>query len=193
MKSTIKAFVASAIITAGLVGSISQVEAKPSNTYVRDRVVFEVVEINAEENEYGTVPMVVRETYDLDNPDLLGDYPVVDTQVVQVASEPLVIWRETLSSSDPNGSYTPERRAHAVSTRLTNLAESLGIETLEEMYQAGVVNNEIVIFASQEAGDANTDNVVFTLSPGNREQGDIFVEHMQEYGNGTASGEPLYN
>ncbi|MDY7024039.1 MAG: COP23 domain-containing protein, partial [Cyanobacteriota bacterium] len=172
MKSTIKAFVASAIITAGLVGSISQVEAKPSNTYVRDRVVFEVVEINAEENEYGTVPMVVRETYDLDNPDLLGDYPVVDTQVVQVASEPLVIWRETLSSSDPQGSYTPERRAHAVSTRLTNLAESLGIETLEEMYQAGVVNNEIVIFASQEAGDANTDNVVFTLSPGNREQGD---------------------
>jgi hypothetical protein len=193
MKSTIKAFVASAIITAGLVGTVSQVEAKPSNTYVRDRVVFEVVEISAEENEFGTVPMVVRETYDLDNPDLLGDYPVVETQVVQVGSEPLIIWRETLSSSDPKGSYTPERRAHAVSTRLTNLAESLGIDTLEEMYQAGVVNNEVVIFASQEAGEANTDNVVFTLSPGNREQGDIFVEHMTEYGNGTASGEPLYN
>lgn len=193
MKTTIKAFVASAIITAGLVGTVSQAEANSSNTYVRDRVVFEVVEINAEQDEYGTVPMVVRETYDLDNPDLLGDYPVVQTQVIQVASEPLIIWRETLSSSDPKGSYTPERRAHAVSTRLTNLATSLGIETLEEMYQAGVVNNEVVIFASQEGGEANTNNVVFTLSPGNRNQGDIFVEHMKEYGTGTASGEPLYN
>jgi hypothetical protein len=99
----------------------------------------------------------------------------------------------TLSSSDPQGSYTPERRAQAISTRLTNLAESLGVTTLEEMYQAGVVNYETVVFASAEPGDANFENVVFTLSPGNREQGDVFVEHLQEYGDATASGEPLYN
>ncbi len=194
MKTPIKALIATAIITVGLVGKASEVFAQPTDSNTRDRVVFEVVEIDAENNEYGTLPMVIRETYDLNSePDFFGEYPLVQTEVVQVASEPLIIWRTTLSSSDPNGSYTPERRAHAVSTRLTNLADSLGIETLEGMYQAGVVNNEVVIFASDNEGDADTRNVVFTLAPDNRGEGDVFVDHLQEYGNGTASGEPLYN
>ncbi len=192
MKSTIKALIATTIVTAGLVIGVSSAKAQP-HTMTKERVVFQTVEIDPENNQYGTVPMVVRETYDTRYPGLLGGYSLLKREVVQVASEPLVIWQVTLSSSDPNGSYTPERRSQAVSTRLTNLADSLGVSTLEEMYQAGTVNYEGVIFASEEPGDANFDNVVFTLSPGNRDQGDVFVEHLQEYGNGTASGEPLYN
>lgn len=192
MKSTIKAFIATTIVTAGLVIGVSNAKAQP-DTMTKERVVFQTVEIDPANNQYGTVPMVVRETYDTRYPGLLGGYSLLKREVVQVASEPLVIWQVTLSSSDPNGSYTPERRSAAVSTRLTNLADSLGISTLEEMYQAGTVNYEGVIFASEEPGDASFRNVVFTLSPGNRDQGDVFVEHLQEYGNGTASGEPLYN
>jgi hypothetical protein len=192
MKSTIKAFITTAIVTAGLVVGISQAKAQP-DTFTQERVVFQTVEIDPENNQYGTVPMIVRETYDTRYPGLLGGNSLLKREVVQVASEPLVIWEVTLSSSDPNGSYTPDRRAQAVSTRLTNLADSLGVTTLEEMYQAGVVNYEGVIFASEEPGDANFQNVVFTLSPGNADQGDVFVEHLQEFGDGTASGEPLYN
>lgn len=192
MKSAIKAFVTTAIVTAGLVVGISQAKAQP-DTFTKERVVFQTVEIDPEQNQYGTVPMIVRETYDTRYPGLLGGNSLLKREVIQVASEPLVIWQVTLSSNDPQGSYTPERRANAISTRLTNLADSLGVSTLEEMYQAGVVNYETVIFASAEPGDATFDNVVFTLSPGNRDQGDVFVEHLQDYGDATASGEPLYN
>ncbi len=192
MKSAIKAFVTTAIVTAGLVVGISQAKAQP-DTFTKERVVFQTVEIDAEQNQYGTVPMIVRETYDTRYPGLLGGNSLLKREVIQVASEPLIIWQVTLSSTVPHGSYTPERRANAISTRLTNLADSLGVSTLEEMYQAGVVNYETVIFASSDPGDATFDNVVFTLSPGNRDQGDVFVEHLQNYGDATASGEPLYN
>lgn len=193
MKNTIKALVATAILAGSLVTGTLSAIAKPGTTYTRDRVIFESVEVNAAKQQYATVAKIIRETFDTSQKGLLGDYPVVKREVIQQYPEPLVIWQETLASTDPDAAYTPERRSQAISTRLTNLAAALGIETLEEMYQAGVFNSEAVIFAADEPDEVTLNNVVFTLVPDNRDNGDDIVNRLQDYGKGTANDVPIYN
>ena len=82
------------------------------------------------------------------------------------SDRPLIVWTETLSSDHPLGAYTPGNRCHAVSTRLTNLAKSIGPDRLGQMSQLGYVNGSWVIFNSEYRSPIR-DEVVFTLKPEN--------------------------
>ena len=192
MKNSIKALVASTVLAASLFVGVSQSHANPSSFFTQDRVVFKVVKLEGRNNYYATVPVVIRETFDRRYPGFLGDYPVVKSEEIEVASTPLIIWQATLASSDPKGVYTPKRRAEAVSTRLTNLVATLGISDLKEMSQAGVFNHEGVIFISNEPV-VDLNNVVFTLAPYNRDYAPEILLQLKEYGEGTASDYPIYN
>jgi hypothetical protein len=193
MKNTIKALITTAILASSLVGGTLRAIAEPATTFTRDRVVFKSVEINASKQQYATVAEIIRETFDSSQKGLLGDYPIIKREVIRQYPEPLVIWQKTLASTDPDAAYTPQRRSEAVSTRLTNLAAALGIETLEEMYQAGVFNSEAVIFAADKPDGVTLNNVVFTLVPDNRDNGDDIVNRLKDYGKGTANDAPIYN
>lgn len=193
MKNTIKALITTAILTSSLVGGSLSAIANPATTFTRDRVVFKSVEVSAAKQQYATVAEIIRETFDSSQKSLLGDYPVVKREVIRQYPEPLVIWQETLASTDTDAAYTPQRRSQAISTRLTNIAAALGIETLEEMYQAGVFNSEAVIFAADDPDGVTLNNVVFTLVPDNRDSGDDIVNRLKDYGKGTANDAPIYN
>ncbi|WP_413163898.1 COP23 domain-containing protein [Capilliphycus salinus ALCB114379] len=191
MTNTLKAVVAGAIVTVSLAMSLPA-SAKPAHTIIRDRVIFETVELGDNQNQYATVPVVVRETLDTRYPGLLGDYPIIKREVIEVSSQPLIVWQKTLASSDPKGAYTPKRRAEAVGARLTNLVAALGVSNLKEMVQVGIVNYEGVIFVSDESvADFNT--VVFTLIPENRAKASQILTKLQEYGEATATTDPIYN
>ncbi|MBS9772854.1 COP23 domain-containing protein [Trichodesmium erythraeum] len=168
-----------------------QSEAKAEQLEATDKVVFSCVSINAEENQYATVPQIVREIRDTSEPGLLGGYPLVKQEVIQVSSKPMIVWTATLSSDHPKGAYTPDRRCQSVSTRLTNLAYALGMTTFADISQIGVVNYEQVVYVSPEE-EPSFDNVVFTLKPENREKSEEILTQFKDFGQGTASDEPIY-
>ena len=167
MKNYLKVLIASALATAGLLGSISEAKAGPSAFTPRPIIKSQETKIvfacEQQGNQFATVPQLIRETR--------WKYPrmvntLVERRVVQEYS-PAVVWTATLDSDHPLGAYTPSGRCNAVSARLTNLASSLGISDLQEMSHVGIVNHERVIFASERSA-ASRNNVVFTLKPSNR-------------------------
>jgi hypothetical protein len=121
----------------------------------------------------------VGSTFDPHNPPTDGVYTQQDisTQYVamgELTGVPMIQWTEDRPSNHPDGLYTPESRCQTVSARLTNLAYSFGATTPVEVAQAfndrmavGTVNGERVIFISYDPENASSDNVVFTLKPGN--------------------------
>ncbi|MGB5592816.1 MAG: COP23 domain-containing protein [Crocosphaera sp.] len=138
------------------------------------KVVFECVP--QADGTFVTEEKVVEITF---NP---AQYPVytetnLSTQYValgELTGTPMILWTEDVPSSNPEGLYTPESRCQTVSARLTNLAYSFGATTPVEVAQAfndrmavGSVNGERVIFISYDPENASTQNVVFTLRPGN--------------------------
>lgn len=192
MKNPIKVLVATTVLATSLAVGLPSAHANPSYFFTKERVVFKVIKLDGYKNQYATVPVVVRDTFDKRYPGLLGDYPVVKSEEVEVASQPLIIWQATLASSAPKGVYTPKRRAEAVSTRLTNLVAALGVSDLKEMSQAGIFNQEGVIFVSNKPV-VDLNNVVFTLAPDNRDYAPEILLQLKEYGEGTASDYPIYN
>ncbi len=192
MNNQLKVSVAGIIATVGLWGFLPQSEAKAGQLETRDKVVFTCVSVNAAENQYATVPQIVRETRDTTEPGLLGGYPLVKREVIQVSSKPMIVWTATLSSDSPKGAYTPDRRCQSVSTRLTNLAYALGMQTFADISQIGVVNNEQVVYVSSEEEEPTFNNVVFTLKPGNREKSEEILTQFKDFGQGAASDEPIY-
>ncbi|MCM1984711.1 COP23 domain-containing protein [Lyngbya confervoides] len=98
--------------------------------------------------------------------------------VMEGSNSPLIVWTETLASDHPLGAYTPSNRCHAVSTRLTNLAKSIGINNLSEMSKLGYVNGEWVIYNSRYSIPIR-DEVVFTLKPGNRMRSNTVLESFR--------------
>ena len=167
MKNSFKVLIASALATAGLLGAISEAKAGSSAFTPRKIIKSQETKIvftcEQQGNQFATVPQLIRER--------VWKYPrmvntLVERQVVQEYS-PAFVWTATLASDHPLGAYTPSGRCNAVSARLTNLATSLGIPSLMEMSDAGIVNHERVIFAS-ERPVASRNNVVFTLKPSNR-------------------------
>ncbi|MCL2929811.1 MAG: COP23 domain-containing protein [Trichodesmium sp. MAG_R01] len=191
MNNQLKVSLAGILATVGLWGIIPQSEAKAEQLEATDKVVFSCVSINAEENQYATVPQIVREIRDTSEPGLLGGYPLVKQEVIQVSSKPMIVWTATLSSDHPKGAYTPERRCQSVSTRLTNLAYAIGMTTFADISQIGVVNYEQVVYVSPEE-KPSLDNVVFTLKPENREKSEEILTQFKDFGQGTASDEPIY-
>lgn len=127
----------------------------------------------------------VGSTFDPHNPYSGGVYSQEDISNRYVAlgeltGQPMILWSQEVSSSNPEGLYTPESRCQTVSARLTNLAYALGETTPVGVAQAftermatGVVNGERVLFISYDPENASTDNVVLTLKP---EQGATFAE-----------------
>ncbi len=167
MKNSFKALVVAALATVGLLGFISEAKAGPSaftpRKIIESRETKIVYTCEQQGNQFATVPQLIEET--------VWKYPrmvntLVERQVVGEFS-PAVVWTTTLASDHPLGAYTPSGRCNAVSARLTNLASSLGIPSLMEMSDTGIVNHERVIFAS-ERPVASRDSVVFTLKPSNR-------------------------
>ncbi len=191
MNNQLKISLAGVLATVGLWGFLPQSEAKAGQFETTDKVVFTCVSVNSAENQYATVPQIVRETRDTSEPGLLGGYPLVKREVIQVSSKPMIVWTATLSSDHPKGAYTPDRRCQAVSTRLTNLAYALGMETFADISQIGVVNHEQVVYVSPDE-EPNFDNVVFTLKPDNREKSEEILTQFKDFGQGTASDEPIY-
>jgi hypothetical protein len=192
VNNQLKVSLASVLATVGLWGFLPQSEAKAEQLETTDKVVFTCVSVNAEENQYATVPQIVRETRDTTEPGLLGGYPLVKREVIQVSSKPMIVWAATLSSDHPKGAYTPDRRCQSVSTRLTNLAYTLGMETFADISQIGVVNHEQVVYVSATEEEPTFNNVVFTLKPENREKSEEVISQFKDFGQGTASDEPIY-
>jgi hypothetical protein len=138
------------------------------------KVVFECVP--QADGTFATEEKVVEITF---NPAKYPVYTSNDVSTQYVASGtltgiPMIQWTEDRPSSHPDGLYTPESRCQTVSARLTNLAYSFGATTPVDVAQAfsdrmavGTVNGERVIFISYDPENASTDNVVFTLKPGN--------------------------
>ncbi len=110
MNNQLKVSLAGILATVGLWGVMPQPEAKAEKLETHDKVIFTCVSVNSEENQYATVPQILRETVDTTEPGLLGGYPVVKREVIQVSSKPMIVWTATLSSPHPQGAYTPERR-----------------------------------------------------------------------------------
>lgn len=191
VNNQLKVSLAGILATVGFWGFIPQTEAKAEQLETTDKVVFTCVSVNPEENQYATVPQIVRETRDTTEPGLLGGYPLVKREVIQVSSKPMIVWTATLSSDHPKGAYTPDRRCQSVSTRLTNLAYSLGMENFADISNIGVVNYEQVVYVSPDE-EPSFDNVVFTLKPGNREKSEEVISQFKDFGQGTASDEPIY-
>ena len=191
MNNQLRVSLAGILATVGLLGIMPQSEAKAEQLEATDKVVFSCVSINAEENQHATVPQIVREIRDTSEPGLLGGYPLVKQEVIQVSSKPMIVWTATLSSDHPKGAYTPDRRCQSVSTRLTNLAYALGMTTFADISQIGVVNYEQVVYVSPEE-KPSFDNVVFTLKPENREKSEEILTQFKDFGQGTASDEPIY-
>lgn len=159
MKKLFPTLAATVIASAGLMSAVP--EAKAENTMIlEDKLVFSC---EIQDNDYATVPQLVRDEVD-------AKYPVrlINRSVVEEYT-PLLVWTKTLDSDHPQGAYMPAGRCEAVSARLTNLAASMGINNIQELSNAGVVNHERVIFISEtESAYASEDEVIFTLKPANR-------------------------
>jgi hypothetical protein len=65
------------------------------------------------------------------------------------------------------------------------------MQTFADISQIGVVNYEQVVYVSSEE-EPNFDNVVFTLKPENREKSEEVLTQFKDFGQGTASDEPIY-
>lgn len=106
---------------------------------------------------------------------------------------PLIVWTTNLNSDAPGGSYTPDKRCQAVSTRLTNLVAVLGQGSLKNLWlDYGSVNKEIAIcvYHSTQVG-CNTRNVVFTLKPENRAYADEILANLKQFSQ-TGAGAPIF-
>ncbi len=98
--------------------------------------------------------------------------------VMAGSEEALIVWTETLGSDHHLGAYTPGRRCLAVSTRLTNLAKSVGINDLSKLSDLGYVNGELVVFNSEYSTPIE-DEVIFTLKPGNRYNAETVTDRFR--------------
>lgn len=94
------------------------------------------------------------------------------------SDQPLIVWTETLASSHPLGAYTPRNRCQAVSTRLSNLAKSIGLDQLSGRSRLGYVNGSVVIFNSDYELPI-PEEVVFTLKPTNNFQRDQVLNQFR--------------
>ncbi|NET35001.1 MAG: hypothetical protein F6K19_23735 [Cyanothece sp. SIO1E1] len=168
MKNFNRVAIVAALATAGLLGTTLEAKAQ-SETYTQQKLVFSCELRN---NSLATVPQLIQETENARSPFL------PPTQQVLQEFQPVLVWATTLSSSNPVGAYTPEARCNSVSTRLTNLAASLGVTSLQEMTEAGMVITEDAILIENDASTAS-ERVVFTLSPSNRANPDQVLEQFQ--------------
>jgi hypothetical protein len=178
MKTLFPTLAVAVVASTSLLGVVP--EAKAESPLVEEKLVFSCEVIN---NQHATVPQLVRDEM---NP----KYPVVKQRYVMQRYSPLLIWTKTLASDHPDGAYMPEGRCEAVSARLTNLATSLGINNIQQLSKAGVVNHERVIFIS-ESPMASTDEVIFTLKPDNRDDADRILQQFQVGVSGGIGGPDL--
>lgn len=158
-------------------------EAKADTMWLGEKLVFSC---EIQNNQYATVPQLVRDQVD-------SKYPVrlIRRAVVQEYS-PLLVWTETLDSDHPDGAYMPEGRCEAVSARLTNLATSMGINDIQQLSKSGIVNHERVIFISEsESPVASADEVIFTLKPTNRNDANEILKLFQVGVSGGIGGPDL--
>lgn len=156
MRHLFSTIAATLLASAGLLSAIP--EAKADSMYLEDKLVFSC---EIRDNQYATVPQIVR-----DKVDAKYNVRLLRRSVVQEYT-PLLVWKATLDSDHPDGAYMPAGRCEAVSARLTNLASSMGITDIQQLSKSGIVNNERVIFIS-ESPYASSDEVIFTLKPANR-------------------------
>ena len=94
------------------------------------------------------------------------------------SDQPLIVWTETLASRQPLGAYTPGNRCHAVSTRLSNLAKSIGLDQLSGESNLGYVNGSWVILNTSVPNQIR-DEVVFTLKPENNFQAEQVLNQFR--------------
>jgi predicted acyltransferase len=178
MRNLFSTLAATVLATAGLLGAMP--EAKADSLLVEQKLVFSCEVRN---NQYATIPQLVRDVID-------PQYPLLGERYVVQEYSPLLIWTATLGSDHPDGAYMPEGRCQAVSARLTNLAASMGITNIQQLSQAGIVNDEHVIFVS-ESPVAAADDVVFTLKPTNRDDASQILQQFQVGVSGGIGGPDL--
>jgi hypothetical protein len=167
MKKLFSALSAIALAAAGLFLVVPASQANPQSM-TQKKLVF-ACEIK--DNQYVTVPQLI---YERSN----WRYPALTKQSIFQEYEPLLVWTVALASDHPEGIYLPQGRCEAVSTRLTNLASSMGITSIQELSKVGTVNHEQVIFLS-ESPMASPDEVVFTLKPDNRDDASEILKAFQ--------------
>lgn len=179
MRHLFSTITAALLASAGLLSAIP--EAKADTMYLEDKLVFNC---EIRDNQYATVPQMVRDKVD-------SKYPVrlIKRSVVEEYT-PLLVWTATLDSDHPDGAYMPAGRCQAVSARLTNLASSMGINDIQQLSKAGVVNHERVIFMS-ESPVASADEVIFTLKPTNRDDAKQILQQFQVGVSGGIGGPDL--
>jgi hypothetical protein len=164
---------------------VAMPEAKADTVVQDEKLVFSCEMRN---DQYTTIPQMVQDEVD-------SRYPVrlINRSVVQEYA-PLLIWTKTLDSDHPDGAYMPEGRCEAVSARLTNLAASMGVNDIQQLSHAGIVNHESVIFISEseyESPAASADEVIFTLKPTNRDDADEILKLFQVGVSGGIGGPDL--
>jgi hypothetical protein len=134
-------------------------------------------------NQYVTVPQLVEDSFD-------PRYPAWFQRQIAQEYTPLLAWTVTLASDHPEGAYIPDGRCQAVSARLTNLAASMGITSIQELSKVGIVNHEQVIFLS-ESPVASREEVIFTLKPDNRDEAPEILKQFQVGVSGAIGGSDL--
>jgi hypothetical protein len=162
-------------------------ETKADTVVQDEKLVFSCEMRN---DEYTTIPQMVQDEVDSKHPVILINRTVVEEY------SPLLVWTETLDSDHPDGAYMPEGRCEAVSARLTNLAASMGVNDIQQLSHAGIVNHESVIFISESESEAESpvasaDEVIFTLKPTNRDDADEILKLFQVGVSGGIGGPDL--
>lgn len=188
MNNYIKILLGGTVVAVSALGILSEAQAAPA-PIERDKIVFSC---ELQNDQYVTIEKLVRETV---NP---VSAVVYETKVVYENPLPLVAWTATLDSDNPKGEYTPESRCQANSTRLTNLATSYGLHTVEDIgllgqvAQFGTANSHGVLFVSYpEDTKASKENVIFTLKPENRKDGKEILTQFQIGVAGSVGGPDL--
>ena len=186
MKKTFSLLTLSALATVGLWGLMPTQKANsysPKKITVREETKI-VYSCQTQDNQFVTVPQIVRETEWKYNRMV---HSFVEQKVVQQYS-PVIIWTKSLGKKAHP--YTPESRCQTVSAHLTNLAKSMDISNLVEMSQKGVVNRERVIFASDKSYPT-VNNVIFTLNPRNRAKAHKILVQFEKNISGSVGGTPV--
>ncbi|ACK71932.1 conserved hypothetical protein [Gloeothece citriformis PCC 7424] len=188
MNNYLKAILGSSVVAVSVLGIVAESKAAPA-PIERDKIVFSCEMLNG---QYVTIEKLVRETV---NP---VSAVVYEEKVVYENPLPLVAWTASLDSDDPKGEYTPESRCQANSTRLTNLAASFGLHTVEDIgllgqvAEFGTANSQGVLFVSYpKDSKASTENVIFTLKPENRKDGKEILTQFQIGVSGSIGGPGL--
>ncbi|WP_013322808.1 COP23 domain-containing protein [Gloeothece verrucosa] len=157
MNKLLKLTAVGALATIGLVGLANSAKAQLDESQLIPQQPREILAcVNDGSGGVALVPQQIQEYASAYN----SLYIVTDQTKVLQQGEPNIVFTKTLHSANPKGAYTPESRCQAIRDRVTNLKNSLGIESFAELSRIGKVNGQKVIAVNK----VSRQTVVMTLS-----------------------------